>query len=773
MKFRDGYWGIQKNVKMINKVELQDSKAQDGCLTSFVSGKRIVNRGDTLNAPLNTLELTSPLENVIHVRSYHFKGTLDKGPHFDLVADKPDLLKISQSEEGWEATSGKLCVGVGKKGPCTISFSYAGRELTTSIGSLGGHATVDGNQAYQCEYLSLSVGETIYGLGERFTPLVKNGQVVDIWNEDGGTSSEQAYKNIPFYLSSKGYGVLVSDPGKVSFEVASEVVTAVQFSVSGECLDYYIIGGETLKHVLISYSLLSGKPALPPPWSFGLWLSTSFTTDYDETTVNGFLDGMAERNIPLQVFHFDCFWMKEFQWVDFTWDERQFPDPVAMIQRMHEKGLHVCVWINPYISQKSFLFDEGMASGYLVKKQDGSVWQWDRWQAGMGLVDFTNQKAVAWFQSKLQKLLDMGVDTFKTDFGERIPTDVMYHDQSDPVKMHNFYTYLYNKAVFELVEKNRGVHEALVFARSATVGGQKFPVHWGGDCSATYESMAESLRGGLSLSLSGFGFWSHDIGGFEKTAMPDLFKRWVAFGLLSSHSRLHGSESYRVPWNYDDQASEVLRYFVELKCSLMPYLFGQACKTHSTGIPMMRAMVLEYPEDPCCTYLDRQYFLGDSLMVAPVFKSDGVVSYYLPQGLWTNFLNGKQMEGGRWYDECHDYFSLPLMVRPNSLIPVGREKGRTDYDFADGVCFHLFELEDGHNVSVTVPDHDGNDRVACTVSRSGSAYEVKRTGENIPWSFCLRGTVKIVSNSAGMVSESDLGCTVTLDSGIEEVLVRI
>ncbi|AEV29408.1 family 31 glycosyl hydrolase, alpha-glucosidase [Sphaerochaeta pleomorpha str. Grapes] len=771
MKFRDGYWGIQKNVKMINKVEIQDSKAENGCLTVYASPKRIVGRGDTLNTPLHTLEFSSPLENVIHVRSYHFKGALHTGPQFELAPDKPEQLQFSQSEEGWEAISDQLSVSVGKKGPCSVAFSYAGRELTASIGSLSGHATVDGDQAYQCEYLSLGVGETIYGLGERFTPFVKNGQVVDIWNEDGGTSSEQAYKNIPFYLSSKGYGVLVSDPGKVSFEVGSEVVTAVQFSVKGECLDYYLIGGETLKQVLASYSLLCGKPALPPPWSFGLWLSTSFTTDYDETTVNGFLDGMTKRNIPLQVFHFDCFWMKEFQWVDFVWDERQFPDPVAMIKRMHAKGLHVCVWINPYIAQKSVLFDEGMAKGYLVKKQDGSVWQWDRWQAGMALVDFTNREAVSWFQSKLQKLLDMGVDTFKTDFGERIPTEVVYHDQSDPLKMHNFYTYLYNKAVFELVEKNRGVHEALVFARSATVGGQKFPVHWGGDCSATYASMAESLRGGLSLSLSGFGFWSHDIGGFEKTATPDLFKRWVAFGLLSSHSRLHGSESYRVPWNYDDQASEVLRHFVELKCSLMPYLFGQAVKTHQTGVPMMRSMVLEYPEDPCCAYLDRQYLLGDSLLVAPVFSSDGIVSYYLPQGVWTNFLNGRQVEGGRWYNEHHDYFSLPLMVRPNSLLAVGNDITRTDYDFSDGVCFHVFALDDGNSISVGVSDHEGKEVVTCTVSRSGSTYEVVKTGKKTPWSVCLRGIEKIGSNSAGVVAEGNLGCTVTLGPQEETVVV--
>jgi alpha-D-xyloside xylohydrolase len=305
-------------------------------------------------------------------------------------------------------------------------------------------------------------------------------------------------------------------------------------------------------------------------------LTTSFTTDYDEATVTHFVDGMAERDIPLHVFHFDCFWMKEFHWCNFEWDARVFPDPKGMLERLREKGLKICVWINPYIAQRSALFDEGMEHGYLLKRPDGSVWQWDRWQSGMGLVDFTNPDAGAWYADKLRALVEMGVDTFKTDFGERIPTDVVYHDGSDPVRMHNYYPQLYNRCVFEVLEEMLGKGQACVFARSATTGGQQYPVHWGGDSTATFESMAESLRGGLSLCTSGFGFWSHDIGGFEQTASADVYKRWCAFGLLSSHSRLHGASSYRVPWLFDEagqpgpMASDVLRFFTKLKCRLMP-----------------------------------------------------------------------------------------------------------------------------------------------------------------------------------------------------------
>ena len=752
MKFRDGYWNIHKHVRYFPKVSIVDVQDNRGKLSVFTATKKIEHRGSTLNTPMITMEVTAPLPNVLHIRSYHFKGSLHGGPFFEIAKDQPELLQTSKNETGFSAQAQDLCAQVAASGPGDVQFSYKGTLLTSSAGLLGGHAIVHDQEPYQVEYLNIGVGETIYGLGERFTPFVKNGQVVDIWNEDGGTSSEQAYKNIPFYLSSKGYGVLVANPGKVSFEVSSEVVTAVQFSVPGQCLDYYVIGGDDLKAVLKTYALLTGKPALVPPWSFGLWLSTSFVTNYDEETVNSFIEGMKEHEIPLHVFHFDCFWMREWQWVDFQWDQRQFPDPKAMLKRLHDRGLKVCVWINPYIGQKSYLFDEGMENGYLVKNSDGSVWQWDRWQAGMGLVDFTNPDAVRWFQEKLSMLVDMGVDTFKTDFGERIPINVEYFDHSDPMKMHNYYTYLYNQAVFSLLEQKRGKHEALVFARSATVGGQKFPVHWGGDCSATYESMAESIRGGLSLSMCGFGYWSHDIGGFEKLATPDLFKRWVAFGLLSSHSRLHGNESYRVPWNYDEEACKVLKFFVELKCSLMPYLFAQACKTHVTGLPMMRPMVLEYPCDPVCTYLDRQYFLGENLLVAPIFQDDGNALYYLPKGRWTHLLDNREIQGGTYQEEHYDYFSLPVFVRPNSLLPIGITKDKPDYEYNKFVTFHLFALDDGNQAEATVHAPDGSVLAVCSVQRNGSVYDVQVEGTLGNWAVCLRNINTITSVSSGLVS---------------------
>ncbi|MDK2991795.1 MAG: alpha-D-xyloside xylohydrolase [Clostridiales bacterium] len=766
MKFTDGYWLKKKGVNIYNAAEVYDVKRDDNSVTVYCPPVKIMHRGQTLGGPLLTIRFSSPRENIIRVQAYHFTGGTQKEPQFELNAEAFPI-DIAECDDEITISSGKLCAKIYKK-DFNIKYIYDGRLLTSTGNRQLGYITApDG--VYMREQLALDIGEVVYGLGERFTPFVKNGQVVDIWNEDGGTASEQAYKNIPFYMTNKGYGVFVNDTGRVSYEIASEVVSRVQFSVSGEKLDYMLIGGDDLKGVLENYTALTGRPALPPAWSFGLWLSTSFTTDYDEKTVNSFIDGMTQRGIPLSVFHFDCFWMKEYEWCNFEWDERQFPDPAGMLARLKEKGLKICVWINPYIAQKSPLFEEGKQNGYLLKRQNGDVWQWDMWQPGMGLVDFTNPAACEWYCSKLQKLMDMGVDCFKTDFGERIPTDVVYFDGSDPIKMHNYYTYLYNKTVFELIKKNKGENNALVFARSATAGSQKFPVHWGGDCDSEYYSMAESLRGGLSLAMSGFGFWSHDISGFESTATPDLYKRWAAFGLLSTHSRLHGSGSYRVPWLFDEEAVEVVRHFTELKCSLMPYLYSMACITAQRGIPSMRSMVLEFPEDANCAWLDRQYMLGDSLLIAPIFRDDSTVDYYLPDGYWTNFISNKVVEGGRWQHEKHNYLSLPLMVRPNSIIPVGSNNQTTDYAYGDGLTLHVFELEDGKVAQTTVYDRNGSLILKATVLKDDGTVYMHFNGKVNGLSVLLRNVFTVTQADGAKIKATALGTELLIDDGLEDV----
>lgn len=598
MKFTNGYWMIRDGVDALYAREAYELAADATTESLNVLAPTSVVRGryDTLNLPTFNVDITTPAEGVIRVCAEHWQGATEY-PGFPLNADEPgnrDYVTVQANGNGdgevgvngadVTLTTGGLTAKVVKGAPWNLTFiGEDGKVLTESAGKslgrfkLGAESnvtaqpvgefgvTMDGSARDESDVfiaiqLHLSVGEDVYGLGERFGAYVKNGQSVDIWNEDGGTASEQGYKDIPFYMTSNGYGVLVNNRGHVSFEIGSENT---------------------------------------------------------EATINSFIDGMAERDIPLAAFHYDCYWMCEFHWCDFEWDKRFFGDIESTLKRLHED------------------------KGYLVRKPNGEVWQTDFWQAGMGLVDFTNPAAREWFKDKVKALLNQGVDAIKTDFGERIPRDVVWYDGSPKLSMHNWYTQLYNQAVFEAIEETYGKGNACLYARSATVGGQQQPVHWGGDCESTFNGMAQSLRAGLSLTSSGFGFWSHDIGGFEG-AFPDpaVYKRWVAFGMLGSHSRLHGSTVYRVPWLFDEEdekngvalvpgqtAVDVVREFTKLKLELMPYVYQLGLQPHANGTPVMRSMFVEFPDDPACRTLDRQYMFGPSMLVAPVFTYSGEVSY--------------------------------------------------------------------------------------------------------------------------------------------------
>lgn len=598
MKFTNGYWMIRDGVDALYAREAYELAADATTESLNVLAPTSVVRGryDTLNLPTFNVDITTPAEGVIRVCAEHWQGATEY-PGFPLNADEPgnrDYVTVQANGNGdgevgvngadVTLTTGGLTAKVVKGAPWNLTFiGEDGKVLTESAGKslgrfkLGAESnvtaqpvgefgvTMDGSARDESDVfiaiqLHPSVGEDVYGLGERFGAYVKNGQSVDIWNEDGGTASEQGYKDIPFYMTSNGYGVLVNNRGHVSFEIGSENT---------------------------------------------------------EATINSFIDGMAERDIPLAAFHYDCYWMREFHWCDFEWDKRFFGDIESTLKRLHED------------------------KGYLVRKPNGEVWQTDFWQAGMGLVDFTNPAAREWFKDKVKALLNQGVDAIKTDFGERIPRDVVWYDGSPKLSMHNWYTQLYNQAVFEAIEETYGKGNACLYARSATVGGQQQPVHWGGDCESTFNGMAQSLRAGLSLTSSGFGFWSHDIGGFEG-AFPDpaVYKRWVAFGMLGSHSRLHGSTVYRVPWLFDEEdekngvalvpgqtAVDVVREFTKLKLELMPYVYQLGLQPHVNGTPVMRSMFVEFPDDPACRTLDRQYMFGPSMLVAPVFTYSGEVSY--------------------------------------------------------------------------------------------------------------------------------------------------
>lgn len=781
MKVADGFWLSKKGYEVNYASQAYKVETTENAIKVLATPYTVMNRGMTLGGPNLEITYSSTCENTIKVHIDHYRGGLDNIPRFELNEDPNFKPVINRSEDSVELISGDTKVVIRIADDWDVQFYYKDRHLTggawrsTSIiheNQFHANARMelqeddqdfnypqDPNRTYIREQLKTDIGECIYGFGEKFTPFVKNGQVVEIWNSDGGTCSDQSYKNIPFYVSSKSYGVFVNSSDKVSFEVNSDTVSKVTFTQPGEELEYFIIGGENLEDVLKHYTDLTGKPSLPPAYTFGLWLSTSFTTSYDEETVTSFIDGMKDRKIPLQVFHFDCFWMKEYEWCNFEWDKDMFPDPEGLLKRLHDRGLEICVWINSYVGQQSKLFDIGKEKGYFIKNLDGSVYQSDMWQPGMAIVDFTNPEACEWFKGLLKKLFDMGVNNIKTDFGERIPTKVKYFNGKDPIKMHNYYTYLYNKCVFEALEEYYGKDKACLFARSATVGGQKFPVHWGGDCYAEYSAMSETLRGGLSLCSSGFGFFSHDMGGFEATAPADVYKRWCAFGLLSTHSRLHGSTSYRVPWVYDEdgdtEACDVLRHYTVLKGRLMPYLWAQANKTHTEGVPMMRSMIIAFSDDTACKYLDQQYMLGDNLCIVPVMNEEGIAEFYVPDnGTWTDIQSGETYEGGKYYTRKCDYFQTPILARPNSIVTYGNfdaeDKMTVVYDYLQDAEAVVYGLEDGKTAQATIFDSESNKITDITATRNGNVITVSYAVTDKSFKVTAEG--KTVEAKAGSTS---------------------
>lgn len=758
MKFSDGYWRVREGFTAAWARQTRDIIRTENGMKIHASSNLVHGRGDCLGGPVFTVTLSTPAEGVIKVVEEHFRGALDKGPHFMLNVDDCAPFTVEEAEAGMVLRAGSLEAFVSSPGEVwSMEFRSCGRHLTgTSYKGLGGYTEQASGDHYMREQLQLALDEKVYGFGERFGHFVKNGQTVEMWNSDAGTSSDAVYKAIPFYWTNKGYGVFVNHAEDVSFEVGSETVGKVQFSTKGHRLEYYVIDGPDPKDVMRRYTALTGRAPYMPAWAYGLWLTTSFLTDYDDDTVAGFIDGMRDRDIPLSVFHYDCFWLKEYRFCDFEWDGDMFHDPQDTIAEHHRKGLKVCVWINPYLSSMSPLFDEAMNLGYLLRLPDGSVYETDFWQPGMGLVDFSKPDARAWYCSKLERLVDMGVDCFKTDFGESVPTDVVYEDGSDPVKMHNYYTYLYNQTVYRFLERRLGKGQAVLFARSATVGGQSFPVHWGGDCESTYGAMAESLRGGLSLMSSGFGYWAHDIGGFEGDPGPDLYKRWVQFGLLSTHSRLHGSHTVRVPWAFDEEACDVLRRFTKLKLSLLPYLARGSKQVSEEGIPLMRPMALEFPHDPGAEYLDRQYMLGDDLLVAPVFSPDGTVRYYVPEGEWTNVLNGERVTGPRWVEERFDYMTMPLLARPGSVVPVQEGRSDTDGDLLEGVVLDVYGPHAVGTQWNTFTLRRGFEEDAAEVQfairRVDDVVEVKTDDTALSWSLRYDGRIVIAESGVARVS---------------------
>lgn len=515
----------------------------------------------------------------------------------------------------------------------------------------------------------LRYDEHIYGFGEDFGRLDKRNIDRRLWLQEGfGNASPAAYKQTPFYMSTRGYGLFVNTSNALQFKVGSLEHTALSVIVEDtSLLDFYLIYGPKFKDILPRYTAITGAPAVPPPWSFGLWMGR-ITYDNQEQ-VEQVAKDLRTHRIPCDVIHIDTGWY-ENEWVcDLKFSPSRFPDPCGMMARLRKQGFRVCLWQLPNLLIESSLFQEAAEKGYLVKQPYGKPYLFSGFLSDAGLIDYSNPEAVTWIKAKFTELFQMGVAVIKADFGEGAPPEAKYHSVASE-SMHNLFPLLYNQAVYEATEAFHGKGEALIWGRSAWAGSQRYPLHWSGDGIARNEDLACIIRSALSFGLSGFPFYSHDIGGFSGLPSPDLYARWIQLGVFSSHVRCHGQPP-REPWEYGEQVEKIFRQYMHLRYRLLPYIYSEAVECGWTSLPMLRALALEHQDDPTTYNIEDQYMFGRSILVAPILDETGQRKVYLPAGEWVNYWDKTILHGPCWIEVTAPLDVLPLYIRAGAIIPYG------------------------------------------------------------------------------------------------------
>jgi alpha-D-xyloside xylohydrolase len=514
---------------------------------------------------------------------------------------------------------------------------------------------------------TLAPGERIYGCGESFTALNKVGQKVHLSVTDPqGPETDGQYKPVPFFFSNRGYGIFMHTSAPVTCDFGASYIGADRLFMADEVLDYFVFFGEP-KDILDAYTDITGKSPMLPLWSFGTWMSR--ITYFSQEEGLEIARKLREHRIPADVIHFDTGWFGVDWQCDYAFAKDRFKDPAKMLRQLKNDGFHTCLWQLPYFTPKNRFFQEIVDKNMHVRNATGGMPVED------AILDFSNPATVDWYQQKIEGLMKLGVSTIKCDFGEAAPYNGFYHNGKGGMYEHNLYPLRYNKALWEVVERNHP-GEGIIWARSAWAGSQRYAVHWGGDAATTNTGMLGDLRGGLSFGLSGFSFWSHDMGGFVTASPEDIYRRWLPFGFLSSHTRAHGAPPTE-PWLISESFTEAFRDCAEMKYKLMPYVYAQAKESCEHGLPMVRALLVEFPNDPGAWLVEDEYMFGSQILVAPLLESGNERMVYLPKGKWIDYQDGTIYEGGYQTIKAGRIPTI-ILVRDGSLIPHAPLAQRTD-----------------------------------------------------------------------------------------------
>ncbi len=544
-----------------------------------------------------------------------------------------------------------------------------------------GYCKRDGKDERATLSFECKMNECFAGTGERFAKMDLSGQTFFLKNQDGqGVNNRRTYKNIPFYVSSRMYGVFYHTTAHSKLSLAGVSTRSVEFLSDQPQIDAFLIGGDSLEEIIRGYRDLTGYPSMPPLWSFGIWMSRMTYFSADE--VNGICNRLREDHYPCDVIHLDTGWFKTDWLCEWKFNKERFPDPKAFVQGLLKKGFKVSLWQLPYVAEDAEQIDEARKNNYICKLTKQQESEGSNFSAldYAGTIDFTSKKATDWYKGLLKRLLDMGVKCIKTDFGENIHMDAIYENML-PELLNNLYSLLYQKAAYEITKDVTG--DGIVWARSAWAGCQRYPLHWGGDSCSSWEGLAGSLRGGLHFGLSGFAFWSHDVPGFHtlpnfmnSIVQDDVYMRWTQFGVFSSHIRYHGTNK-REPWFYPNIAPLVKRWW-NLRYKLIPYILRESEKATKSGSTIVQALIFHHPEDNTCWHIDDEYYFGDDFLVAPVMNSENVRDIYLPEGDWIDFFTGERhivADGGKWLKNVEVPLErMPVFVRCGATIPVYPEQ---------------------------------------------------------------------------------------------------